>query len=250
MPITIGITNCSKWANYERWITQGNAFGKSGNEEIRVVMLKTGEGESSFVSHCDGIILTGGEDVQPSLYGKPEYAEEYNITDCNPERDKFEYKILKETEERKIPVLGICRGLQIANVFFGGTLVADLPSKGKYSHSAGPEQDAEHGVTLTENSRLHHITGVEKGKINSHHHQSADLPGKGLIVTAVSDDGVTEGMEKAKKHDDEFFILVQWHPERMDVNNPFSGKLRDAFLKACEEYNKFSDLNQSISVTP
>lgn len=74
--------------------------------------------------------------------------------------------------------------------------------------------------------------------------------GKGLMATAFSDDGIVEGIEKDKKHDDEFFLLVQWHPERMDTNNPFSGKLRDAFIQACAEYNKYSSLNQSISTTP
>lgn len=243
MPLTIGITDCDEWANYERWI-------KSGNEDIGVVMLKPGEGEDSFVSHCDGVIISGGEDVHPALYGKPEYVSQYNLTDCNPERDAFEFSIIKEAEEFKIPLLAICRGSQLGNVFFKGTLIPDLPRFGKTGHSSGTKIDAVHGVRLTPGSRLQQIIGLEKGEINSHHHQASDKPGKGLIATAVSDDGVVEGLEKAKKHDEEFFLLVQWHPERMDANNPFSGKLRDAFLKACGEYNTYSNLNQSLSVTP
>ncbi|HTB31022.1 MAG TPA: gamma-glutamyl-gamma-aminobutyrate hydrolase family protein, partial [Bacteroidia bacterium] len=89
MPITIGITDCEEWANYESWI-------KSSSEDVAVVMLKPGEGEDSFVSHCDGVILSGGEDVQPSLYGKPEYVSEYNLTDFNPARDKFELSVINE----------------------------------------------------------------------------------------------------------------------------------------------------------
>jgi putative glutamine amidotransferase len=243
MPLTIGITDCNEWANYERWI-------KNGGNDIAVVMLKPGEGEDTYVSHCDGVIISGGEDVHPSLYGKPEYIEEYKLNDFNPERDAFELKVLKEAEGNKIPVLGICRGLQISNVYHKGTLIPDLPSNGKMAHSGAPKTDEVHGVTLTLGSRLYQIIGMEKGEINSHHHQAADKPGKGLIVTALSDDGVMEGMEKAKKHDDEFFLLVQWHPERMDTNNPFSGKLREAFLKASEEYNTFSNLTQYLSVTP
>ncbi len=243
MPLTIGITDCDEWANYERWI-------KNANEDIGVVLLKPGDGEDSFVSHCDGIIISGGEDVTPALYGKPEYVKDYNITDCNPERDKFELAILKEAEDFKIPVLGICRGSQLGNVYFKGTLIPDLPSIGKTGHSGGPKTDTTHGVTLTKNSRLYDIIGVEKGEINSHHHQATDKPGKVLIITAISDNGVVEGLEKAKKHDEEFFLLVQWHPERMDEKNPFSGKLRAAFLKACEEYNQYSNLNQYLSVTP
>lgn len=243
MPLTIGITDCKEWANYERWI-------KNSGGDIGVVMLKTGEGETSFVSHCDGVILSGGEDVHPSLYGKPEYVAAYDLNDFNLERDKFELSVLKEAETCKIPVLGICRGLQLANVYHNGTLVPDLPAKGKTGHSGGPDKETIHGVTLTKNSRLQRITGVEKGEINSHHHQAADALGKGLVATAFSDDGVLEGIEKAKKSDEEFFLLVQWHPERMDEKNPFSGKIRDAFIKACGEYDRYSSLNQSISVTP
>ncbi len=243
MPITIGITDCEEWANYEHWI-------KESNEDVAIVMLKPGEGEDSFVSHCDGVIISGGEDVQPSLYGKPEYVAEYKLTDLNPTRDKFELSIIKEAEEFKVPLLGICRGSQLGNVYFKGTLIPDLPSIGKTTHSGGTKTDTTHGVKLTENSRLHQIIGVAKGEVNSHHHQATDKPGKGLIATAISDDGVVEGLEKTKKHDEEFFLLVQWHPERMDVKNPFSGKLRDAFLNACKEYNQYSDLNQSLSVTP
>jgi putative glutamine amidotransferase len=243
MPLTIGITDCKEWANYERWI-------KSSGEDIGVVLLKAGEGETSFVSHCDGVILSGGEDVHPSLYGKAEYVSEYSLIDFNGERDAFELSVLKEAEQCKIPILGICRGLQLSNVYYKGTLIPDLPGKGKTGHSGGVDKETFHGVTLIKSSRLQHIIGVEKGEINSHHHQAADALGKGLVATAFSDDGVVEGIEKAKKHDDEFFLLVQWHPERMDLSNPFSGKLRDAFIKASVEYNTYSSFNQSISVTP
>lgn len=247
MPLTIGITDCSKWVNYEQWITGKN----SSHNDIKVVQLKVGEGETSFVNHCDGIILSGGEDVHPSLYGKPDYIIQYHLTDLNFERDRFEMDVLKEAEACKIPVLGICRGLQLGNVYYKGTLIPDLPQMGKPGHSDDSSKDAFHTVKLVENSRLKHIIEITSGEVNSHHHQAAAEIGKGLVATAFSADGVVEGIEKANKHDDRFFLLVQWHPERMDSNNPFSVKLRSAFLKACMEYNKYSGLNQSISsVTP
>jgi len=208
MPLKIGITDCSKWADYESWI-------KNASEDIEAVLLKAGEGEDSFVSHCDGVILIGEGD------------------------NTFERNVLKEAEEYKIPILGIGKGLQVGNIYF----------KGASSSGLSNEKDAAHSVSVTKNTRLHHIVGVEKGEIDSHH-QTVDEIGKGLIANAISDDGIVEGLEKAKKHDAEFFLLVQWHPERMDANNPFSGKLRTAFLKACEEYNKYSDLTQSIIATP
>lgn len=242
MPLTIGITDCKKWANYEHWI-------KDSGEDVAVVLLKEGEGETSFVSHCDGIILSGGEDVHPSVYDRSEYIEKYNLKNFNRERDKFELDVLKEAEKYKIPLLGICRGLQLTNVYYGGTLIPDLPSVGKLTHSGEDKNDTTHEVSITANSKLRHIIGKSKGGVNSHHHQAADHVGKGLVATVFSDDEVVEGIEKVNDHDN-FFILVQWHPERMDVNNPFSGKLRKAFLKACEEYNTFSNLNQYLSVTP
>jgi putative glutamine amidotransferase len=223
MSLTIGITHCDEWANYERWI-------KNFDSTIQVVCLKVLESNLHTVKQFNGIIMSGGEDVYPAYYNKPEYIEQYNLHDFNKERDEFELAVLKEATTNNIPILGIFRGLQITNVFFKGTLVPDLPSKGKKGHSDG-KKDSTHGVILHKENRMHTIIGEEKGTINSHHHQSADTIGKGLQVTALSDDGVVESIEQTKTGS--FLTLVQWHPERMDVSNPFSGKLREAFIKSC-----------------
>jgi putative glutamine amidotransferase len=226
MLLTIGITNCEKWEDYKRWIEKGHS-------PLNIIKLSPGENAAERAALCAGIILTGGCDVHPEIYGKPEYVEKYNLNDFDRNRDTFELALIKETESHKIPLLGICRGLQIANVYFKGTLVPDLPSMGKTAHTGtNKKEDSRHSVKVKEGSLLESVTGKNEGIVNSHHHQSADAAGKGLIVTATSEDGVVEGMEKEKKNGNAFFLLVQCHPERMEEHSPFSEKLRDAFFNA------------------
>jgi putative glutamine amidotransferase len=224
MSLTIGITHCDEWANYERWL-------KGFDPSLNIIRLKAGESSIEQVKQCDGIILSGGEDVHPSLYNKPEYMEKYNLKDFNRERDEFEFAVLKEITKSNTPLLGICRGLQVTNVFFKGTLVPDLPSFQKAGHSNG-KKDTEHNVEVDKQSKLFSLTKELNGTINSHHHQAADKIGEGLKANATAD-GVIEGIEKADANNHNFFMLVQWHPERMDASNPFSGRLREGFIKAC-----------------
>ncbi len=227
MSITIGITHCDEWANYEKWI-------KGYDSAINVIELKAGETSLEELKRCDGIILSGGADVHPSYYNKPQYIEQFKLHDFDKERDEFELAILNKVTKTNLPLLGICRGLQIANVFFKGSLIPDLPSNGKNGHSSlHNKKDTVHSVQLFKDSRMFEMIGEEKGIINSHHHQAADSIGEGLKVTAFADDGTIEGIERDENSRSKFFFLVQWHPERMDVSNPFSGKLREAFIKAC-----------------
>lgn len=227
MSLTIGITHCDERARYESWL-------KGFDPTLNVIRLKAGESTMEQVRQCDGIILSGGADVYPALYFRPEYIEQYKLSDFNRERDEFEYAVLKEVTAQRVPLLGICRGLQITNVFFKGSLIPDLPSKGKTGHSSGDKKnDFVHPVGIFKESGLFNIIGEEKGITNSLHHQAADAIGEGLAASAFAEDGTVEGIEKADKKYPSFFILVQWHPERMDPSNPFSGKLREAFVKAC-----------------
>lgn len=229
MSITIGITHCDEWANYERWI-------KSYDSTINVIELKAGKTSLEELKHCDGIIISGGADVHPSRYNKPQYIEQFKLHDFDKERDEFELAILSKVTKTTLPLLGICRGLQITNVFFKGTLIPDLPSDGKKGHaSPDNKKDTVHSVQMFKDSKMYGMIGEEKGIINSHHHQAADAIGEGLKVTAFEEDGTIEAIEKAEDSNGRFFFLVQWHPERMDVSNPFSGRLREAFIKACSK---------------
>ncbi|GHM99556.1 hypothetical protein WSM22_10460 [Cytophagales bacterium WSM2-2] len=221
--ITIGITDCSKYANYEKWI-----------REDGIDVIKLDHSNFDEVKNCNGVLISGGEDVHPSHYGKPEYVELCE-GDFNLKRDEFELKVISFALENRMPLLGICRGLQLTNVYFGGTLIPDLPSFGKFNHSRLESKDHYHSVSVNSNSLLFDITQTEQGEINSSHHQSADRVGKGLVCSAISPDGVVEAIEKQKR-DDPFFLLVQWHPERMiNQNNPLTKSIRDTFLKSVKK---------------
>lgn len=221
--ITIGITDCSKYTNYQKWI--------EGEPDTTVIKLSHHTNNLSEIEKCDGILLTGGEDVHPRFYNKNEFLDYCHEVD--EERDEFEWKVLEYTESHKLPLLGICRGLQMANVFYGGTLLPDVPVFGKFDHSKQGENDRYHIVQVDPNSLLQKIVGASGGDINSAHHQSADHIGKGLVSNAISPDGVVEGLEKKDKENHPFFLLVQWHPERMtDQASKFSQNIKREFLEA------------------
>lgn len=225
MSLTLGITHCTEWSNYERWI-------KSAAPSLNIARLKAGESTLEDIKKCDAVILSGGADVHPSRYGKTEYIKQYSLKDFDEARDEMELKILEEVVTNEKPLLGICRGLQITNVFFKGSLIPDLPSFEKQGHSsADNKKDTVHNVSLRGDTYISRIINETKGTINSHHHQSANTIGQGLKVSALSEDGVVEAIEK-QNPGNSFFMLVQWHPERMDTANPFSGKLREAFIKS------------------
>jgi putative glutamine amidotransferase len=219
--IVIGITDCSKFANYDKWISQ--------ETDTQVIRLSHEEKNFHQIEKCDGIILSGGEDVHPRFYNKLEYNDFCHEIDES--RDEFELKVLQYTEDKQLPLLGICRGLQIANVYFGGTLIPDIPSFGKFNHSKFPEKDRRHTIQVDPYSDLKKIAGLEIGEVNSAHHQSAEIVAKNLVANALSPDGIVEGMELKNKEGKAFLMLVQWHPERMtDQENPFSLNVKKSFL--------------------
>ncbi len=229
MKKTIGITDCGdKHPIYEKWIL-------CQNNDIEIIRLGYKYNNFEEISQCDGILLTGGEDVHPRFYNKPE-----NLHLCNPDfmdeqRDEFEWKVCEYVFANKIPVLGICRGLQFVNVFLGGTLIGDIPSIGKNNHSKYYEgKDRYHHISVFPDSGLAHIVGVDEGGINSAHHQSVDVPADLLVVNSLSEDGIVEGLEW-KNPTDHSLTLVQWHPERIeDVENPFNKRIRRVFIEAVE----------------
>ena len=223
----IGVTDCSKYTNYANWIL-------ARGPEVKVKKLTRRPSNLEDIKDCDGVVLTGGEDVHPGVYNRPDLYEYCYKDDVSEARDEFELKILEYTEANAVPVLGICRGLQIANVFFGGTLIPDIPRWGKFNHSKLPDDtDRYHSILVDPASWLHKITGNEAGLVNSNHHQSADAIGKGLIVSALSPDGIVEALERKNPDGGSFLCLVQWHPERMnDQGSNFVKNIREAFIGA------------------
>lgn len=235
--MTIGITECSKWKNYANWIRHTNAL-------IEVVRLSWRENNLAELDRCDALLLTGGEDVHPRFYGKPEYAKELDPKEVNERRDEFELRIIDQALKNEIPILGICRGLQIANVYFKGTLIFDLPKLGKPNHAKAQGYDQTHTVQVMDNSLLKKIVKINFGEVNSTHHQAADRVGKELKVSAISNDGVIEGIEWKEPDKKCLLLLVQWHPERMkSASSSFSKNLRDRFFLQVQKEKTFSERN-------
>jgi len=224
--IIIGVTDCSKYDAYANWIA-----GK--DPEIETVRISYKDNSLASLEKCQAIVLTGGEDVHPRYYKKPEYYDYCYKDDIDEKRDELEFKVLEHSRSHALPVLGICRGLQVANVFFGGTLIPDIPSFGKFNHSKREGKDTYHSVEVDPNSLFRKMIGVGEGEVNSAHHQSAEIVAPDLVSNAMSRDGVIEGMEWKDPKGKPFLLLVQWHPERMaDQESAFARNIRQAFLKA------------------
>jgi putative glutamine amidotransferase len=226
--LKIGITDCGKYDNYRRWIE-----AESGMEPVKLSMHLQ---NAADVEICDGILFSGGEDLHPVLYGKPEYVEAFGLQEIIPERDRFEYEVLEKTLTTGKPVLGICRGLQLINVFLGGTLLPDIPAIFQsVGHGKKNGLDRTHQIQVEPGSLLHQICGQEQGIVNSAHHQSAERPADGLKITAVSEPGIVEAMEWRDPSEKPWLLMVQWHPERMsDLSSPFSAFVKNAFLDAAK----------------
>lgn len=222
--IVIGISEGSKYFNYENWF----------KDEPGVEIIKLSYQLDNFndVEKCNGIILSGGNDINPRLYNQPDFLAYVNPKDIDEKRDEFEWQIIKYTQENQKPLLGICRGLQIVNVYFGGTLVPDIPAFGKFNHGKFKEgDDRKHLVNIDPNSALYKIISEEKGEVNSAHHQSVDMPGFDLVVNALSPDGIIEGIERREPEGKSFLMLVQWHPERMEnQESRFAKSIKHNFI--------------------
>jgi putative glutamine amidotransferase len=221
--IKVGVSYCdSKLENYLNWL-------KRSPVEVEPVILSYKELNSDDLRKCDGLILTGGDDVHPEFYGEPEReGDKYNR-----ERDWFEFKLLDIAFSKNLPILGICRGLQITNVYLRGSLVFDIQTVIGTNHRKDEQtgEDRLHDIFVIDGSKLYNIVGEKRGTVNSSHHQSADRIGEGLRVNAKCDDGVIEGLEW--EGDDRFVMLVQWHPERMgDFNSAFSKNLLQSFINS------------------
>lgn len=178
-----------------------------------------------------GLILTGGEDVDPARYGAAPHPA---LGEVHPARDAFELALVAAARARRVPTLAICRGVQVANVALGGTLVQDLASQRSDAlpHDGAGSRDARvHRVRVTPGSRLARALGAAELPINSFHHQSVDRAADGAAVVATAPDGVVEGLEW--RRDDWWMVGVQWHPEELvRGDEPWERALFDAFAGA------------------
>lgn len=227
----IGITRCSKIDDYIASVEQTGA---------RVRVLEVSESPRKVVTELDGLLLTGGGDIDPVFYGEERHP---TVGDAEPGRDEFEIDLARRALEADLPVLAICRGAQVLNVSAGGTLVQDIPS----SEFRQQPDAAEHSIKEPKDHVAHHVTVVPGSaleralgpavnadktcRVNSRHHQSVSRLGRSLVATATAPDGVVEAIEAPGAH---FCVGVQWHPENFWKTGEFR-PLFDAFVAAARE---------------
>jgi putative glutamine amidotransferase len=173
----------------------------------------------------DGLLLAGGADLDPASYGQGAHAE---TQDAVPERDAFEIALTRAAIERDLPVLGICRGMQLINVALGGTLIQHLPEHlghSEHRRVSGSFDGSDHDVRVLDDTLAMQVIGAREHATKSHHHQGVDRVGEGLRVSATSPfDDLVEAVELP---DRSFVLGVQWHPEA-DQMSPVVGGLIDA----------------------
>ena len=204
---------------------------RSGGEPLEVAA--GGESPEHILARVDGVMLTGGGDVDPMLYGEAPHA---TFQAAEADRDQFEIALTRAAIAANIPFFAICRGMQLANVAMGGTLIQDIPSEvpGALEHSVPePRAHVAHEVWVAKGSRLSalladHMEDGETCHVNSRHHQSVVTAAPGFEVTATSPDGVIEAMEKTGAA---FCIGVQWHPENFWRTGEFRS-LFEGFVQA------------------
>jgi putative glutamine amidotransferase len=230
-PVIIALTKESK--NYTNWIRkywQDSQF-------VNLYPLPV-DSVASVVSRCSGLVITGGDDVFPGLYGK-----EVELPRCGEidrHRDSLEYEAIKIALDEKIPILGICRGLQILNVYLGGTLIIDIPIdlKSTVRHQCDDYLNCFHmAYPSSGRTTLGDICGCDSSLVTTNHHQAIDLLAGELRASAFSSDRVIEAIEWAKPAGKSFLLGVQWHPERMATGNPLSENLAREFLRQASQRN-------------
>ena len=264
----IGLTDTGtewKHENYVRWLKDGGDRG-----QVEVIRLSAALGNLNEASGCDGLVLSGGVDIHPSLYGGELEYKRSPAGGWERERDLFEQSVLRLAWEWGLPVLGVCRGLQLINVTLKGKLIQDLgiPGDGVHENTAGV--DKQHEVRIEADSVLAGVVGMGAGapgrgvgerrmagegrgaggqgrltgEVNSAHHQAIGSLGEGLRVNCRAVDGTIEGIEWAEPEGKPFLLAVQWHPERMYVNGFedkfLYGAIRDRFVG---EVKKEQDLH-------
>lgn len=181
----------------------------------------------------DALLLGGGGDIDPARYGRVRI--DNGTVEVDPERDALDFRLLEEARRAALPVFGICRGLQVVNVAFGGTLIQDIPSErpSEVVHQRPRDERTrrDHPVAVGRGSILESFVEVAEARVNSRHHQAIETVARGLEVSAVAPDGLAEAVESRSAS---WLLAVQWHPENL-LGDAVSERLFGEFLRAARE---------------
>ena len=226
----IGITDTlkeDKYGQYVRWI-------RSVDASVDIQKLSHGLDNAREIEKLDGLLLSGGGDVHPRYYGKENQLGKTN--GVNEQRDEFEFSVIERALDADRPILGVCRGMQVMNVYLGGSLTVNLASEVYNDHtSPADNRGTKHKISVVPHSMLHALTGATEMEVNTFHHQAVEKLGNGLMCSAISADNVVEAGEWVMKDNMPFLMLVQWHPERLKETF-FSQKLARLFLREVHQY--------------
>jgi putative glutamine amidotransferase len=200
---------------------------------VPVVIPPQPENAADIVEGLDGILLAGGDDCDPLVYGEQPHP---TVEPMDPRRQNNDLTLARIARDRGIPTLGICLGVQVMNVAAGGTLIQDIDSEMRtdIEHASEPSDRHRHDVLIQDGTRLAGILGAQELEVNSSHHQAIRHVGDGLRVTASAPDGIIEGLEDPAHP---FYVGVQWHPEDMP-GEPSASSLFGAFVDAARRYAK------------
>ncbi|MGM0410217.1 MAG: gamma-glutamyl-gamma-aminobutyrate hydrolase family protein [Bacillota bacterium] len=202
---------------------------KGGGIPLNIPVINKDDYIEEIVEKCDGILFSGGPDISPSYYNEDPDSQCGKVV---PKRDEFELKLLEKTIEANKPILGICRGIQLINVYYNGSLKQHIDDhRDNVKHHAltkFPRWYKAHEVEIEENSHIEKAYGEKKIMTNSLHHQAIKEVGDGLTVTAKTSDGIVEGVEDKNK---DFLVGVQWHPEMMYFKHEEQVKMFKYFVE-------------------
>ncbi|SNY22147.1 putative glutamine amidotransferase [Orenia metallireducens] len=188
---------------------------KAGGVPVLIPLLEDKAEVKTYIEMIDGLILSGGDDICPNRYGEHPIAQ---VTKFDSKRDEWEIELFRGAYRRELPILGICRGMQLMNIALGGSLYQDIIEEYQdgVCHLSCSTDVCElyHSLQIKRNTKLFNILKREEIKVNSYHHQAVKDLGRELIVTAKSEEGIVEGIESENR---EFVIGVQWHPEDLTL---------------------------------
>jgi putative glutamine amidotransferase len=225
----IGISAYSQQARWGSWDLPAVLLPSRYSDMVAAagglpVLVPPLPGVADVLARLDGLILSGGGDIDPASYGA---ARDPACGPANPDRDNAEFELARQALDRALPVLGICRGLQVINVVLGGTLIQHLPDVvGHDGHSPEESRHGSHKVSVASESLLARLLGRTEAAVPTHHHQAAGRLGDGLVPTAWADDGTVEAVELAEPAS--FMVAVQWHPEAADDPSLFDALIAAA----------------------
>lgn len=227
MAIRIGLSYRARDA-YDIYARALVRRGHSNGVEVRPVWLAGPDRplQREELAALAGVVLTGGADVEPQRYG---FSDPRGLCSAEPARDAEEWALLEHLRDRPVPLLAICRGAQLLNVFYGGSLIPDL---GELNAMHRGRKHQLHWVEVAPGTQLASIVGAGPGRANSSHHQAVERLAKPFVVNARATDGTIEGYERPVAIERSFTLAVQWHPEEMKPGLPLADGVLDALLRA------------------